>query len=137
MDCGSRLPLCCHSLLWSLALIRQQADEGKRQRAAAVQGAHYSASFSKTRPAAIMPKTAVTWVAVPWWIGWVLHAACPRFAPGCGGKSMATPRIHRREDLRSWRWWEVALLVEVPPAHSEIPYASAAGPRMAACAASQ
>ncbi len=27
--------------------------------------APYSASFSKTRPAAIMPKTAVTWVAVP------------------------------------------------------------------------
>jgi len=30
----SLLPLCCHSLLWSRARIRQQADEGKRQQAA-------------------------------------------------------------------------------------------------------
>jgi hypothetical protein len=31
MNCGSLLPLCCHSLLWSPGGVRQQADEGKRQ----------------------------------------------------------------------------------------------------------
>jgi len=36
MDCGSLLPLYCHSLLWSQDPTRQQADEGERQQAAAV-----------------------------------------------------------------------------------------------------
>ena len=29
LDCGSRLPLCCHSLLWSRGRTRQQAGGGR------------------------------------------------------------------------------------------------------------